>query len=119
MEFYYINTNEKLIPGEFLHENMISSHVKITRVKISPLLWVHNKSRLSQDKTYSFSEMVGYFIGVYIINKTLHGCLEIRNFSSHVENISLVCVIFQHLKRNFVSRRSHVISSISYIYLVF
>ena len=25
---YYINTNE--IPGELLHENMISSHVKIT-----------------------------------------------------------------------------------------
>ena len=30
MEVYYINTNEKLIPGELLHENMISSHVKIT-----------------------------------------------------------------------------------------
>ena len=117
MEFYYINTNEKLIPGELLHENMISSHnnMLFPHVKISPLLSVHNKSRLSRDKTYRFSEMVGYFIGVYIINRTLHGCLEIRNFSSHVENISLVCVIFQHLRRNFVSRRSHVISSISYI----
>ena len=29
--------------------------------------------------------MVWYFIGVYIINKTLHGRLEIRNFSSSVE----------------------------------
>ena len=29
--------------------------------------------------------MVWYFIGVYIINTTLHGHLEIRNFSSHVE----------------------------------
>ena len=29
--------------------------------------------------------MVWYFIGVYIINRTLHGCLEIRNFSSRVE----------------------------------
>ena len=50
--------------------------------------------------------MVWYFIGVYIINRTLHGHLEIRNFSSRVENI------FQHSKRNFVSPRGHVISSI-------
>ena len=31
--------------------------------------------------------MVQYFIGVYIINRTLHGRLEIQNFSSHVEKI--------------------------------
>ena len=31
--------------------------------------------------------MVWYFIGVYIINTTLHGRLEIRNFSSRVEKI--------------------------------
>ena len=65
--------------------------------------------------------MVWYFIGVYIINRTLHGRLEIRNFSSRVENISLVrCThswnIFQHSKRNFVSPRSHVISSICSIF---
>ena len=30
-------------------------------------------------------EMVWYFIGVYVINRTLHGRLEIRNFSSSVE----------------------------------
>ena len=29
--------------------------------------------------------MVWYFIGVYIINRTLHYCLEIQNFSSRVE----------------------------------
>ena len=29
--------------------------------------------------------MVWYFVGVYIINRTLHGRLEIRNFSSRVE----------------------------------
>ena len=52
--------------------------------------------------------MVWYFIGVYIINRTLHGHLEIQNFSLSVEKI-----IFQHLKRNFVSPRGHVISSIS------
>ena len=46
--------------------------------------------------------MVGYFIGVYIINRTLHGRLEIRNLSSRVEKI------FQHSKRNLVSPRGHV-----------
>ena len=50
--------------------------------------------------------MVWHFIGVYIINRTLHDRLEIRNFSSRVEKY------FQHEKRNFVSPRGHVISSI-------
>ena len=40
---YYINTNE--IPGELSRENMISSHVKITR-----LLWLHDTSRLRSNK---------------------------------------------------------------------
>ena len=66
--------------------------------------------------------MVWYFIGVYIINRTLHGRLETRNFSSHVEKIfhsfaAITCEIyFQHSKRNFVSPRSHVISSICSIF---
>ena len=30
-------------------------------------------------------EMVWYFTAVYVINRTLHHCLEIRNFSSRVE----------------------------------
>ena len=39
--------------------------------------------------------MVWYIIGVYIINRILHGRLEIPNFSSRVEtNISLVRAIF-------------------------
>ena len=33
--------------------------------------------------------MVWNFIGVYIINRTLHGRLEIRNFSSSVEKYML------------------------------
>ena len=41
MSSYYINTNE--IPGELWRENVISTHVKR-----SPLLWLHNKSRLLQ-----------------------------------------------------------------------
>ena len=39
--YIYYNTNE--IPGELSCENMISS----------PLLWLHNKSRLAQEKTVS------------------------------------------------------------------
>ena len=61
--------------------NILSSHVKI-----SLLLWLHNKSCLSHQKNY-LSEMVWYFIGVYITNKTSHGRLGIRNFSSWVEKI--------------------------------
>ena len=53
--------------------------------------------------------MVWYFIDVDIINRTLHGRLEIRNFSSRVEKI------FHHSKGNFVSLHGHVISSIYYI----
>ena len=45
------------------------------------------------------SEMVWHFIGVYIINRTLHGYLEIQNFSSCVE-------------KYFVSPCGHVISSV-------
>ena len=41
---YHINSNE--IPSELWHENLISSHVKI-----SPLLCLHNKSSLSHQKT--------------------------------------------------------------------
>ena len=53
---------------------MLSSHAKI-----SPLLWLHNKSRLSDQKTI---KVKWFGIGVYIINRTLHG-----RFSSRVEKI--------------------------------
>ena len=43
---YYINTNET--PGELSGEIMISYHVKITCSFM--LLWLHNKSRLSQQR---------------------------------------------------------------------
>ena len=62
---------------------MLSSHVKR-----SPLLWLHNKSRFCNDLAFHW---------FYIINRTLHGRLEIRNFSSRVK------------KRNFVSPHGHVI----------
>ena len=57
--------------------------------------------------------MVWHFIGVYIINRTLRDRLEIRNFSSRVEKyFTRSRNIFQHSKRNIVSPRGHVISSI-------
>ena len=62
---------------------MFSSHVKI-----SLLLWLHKiNCAFHTKKLLEKSEMVLYFIGVYIINSTLNGRLEIRNFSSHVEKI--------------------------------
>ena len=74
---YYINTSE--IPGEVSRENMISS-----QVRRSPLLWLHNNSRILQQEKLFKREIVWNFIGVYIINRTLHGHLEIRNVSSSV-----------------------------------
>ena len=67
--------------------------------------------------------MVWYFIGVYIINRTLHGRLEIQNFSLSVEKYftsehSKRVKYFQHKKRNFVSPSGHVISSINFIIII-
>ena len=93
--FYHINTDE------------ISSHVKITllssHVKISPLLWLHNKSRISHQKTIKWNGFVFH--------------------SSCWKYNSLVCCayswnILQHSKRNFVSPSGHVISSIFYNFVV-
>ena len=118
--FYYTNTNE--IQGELSRENMIftcENNMLSSHVKRSPLLWLHNKSRLSQEKC--LTEMVLYFIGVYIINRTLHSRLEIRNFSSSVEKYftserSERVKYLQHEERNFVSPHGHVISSMCYIF---
>ena len=75
---------------------MLSSHIKR-----SPLLQLHNKLCLLQQNV-----MVWYFIGVYIINKTLHGHLEIRNFSSCDEKyftrlLGLLVKYFSTLKETF------------------
>ena len=62
--------------------------------------------------------MVRYFFVVYVINRTLHDRLEIRNFFSRVEKIfhSFVAptheIFFNSSKRSFVSPHSHIISSI-------
>ena len=69
-----IKTSKIHVPGELLHENTISSHVRR-----SPLLWLHNGAYQSKSK------IVWNFTGVYVINRTLHGHLEIENFPSCVE----------------------------------
>ena len=72
----------------YLRVIVLSSHVKI-----SPLLWFHNKPHLSDQK------MLWYFIGVYIINRTLHAHLEIPNFSSCVKKIyftRLLCSLVKY-----------------------
>ena len=60
--YYYINTNE--IPGELSHENLVSSHVEI-----SPLLWLHNKSHLSHQKTIKVKWFGSSLVFIIIINK--------------------------------------------------
>ena len=84
--------------------------------------YIINRALCRKKIVNCLSEMVWYFIGVYTITRTqlLHGRLEIRHFSSSVENISLLCCthlwnIFQYSERNFVSLRSHVIYSICYL----
>ena len=86
--------------------NKLFSHVKR-----SPLLWLHDKSQLLR-QTISLK----YFFAISLVfnnimNRTLHGCLEIQNFSSCVEKYFTRSRIFQHLKRNFVSLDSNVVSS--------
>ena len=95
--FYYLNTND--IPGEPSRENMTPSHVK----RSPSLLWLHDKSRLSPVAKEKYSSgMVWYFIGVYVMNRTMYGRLKTLHFSSRIP----------HLKRHFVSLRGNVISSI-------
>ena len=96
----YINTNE--IPGEFSRENLISSHVKITCYLH---MWKYHRclgyiiNRVFHTKKTVKVKWFGSSLVFSIINRTLHGRLEIRN--------SLLV-----LKRNFVSPSGHLISSI-------
>ena len=64
--------------------------------------------------------MAWYFIGVYIINRTLHGHLEIRNFSC-VEKIfhlfaTLTREIFFNPRREIPYPRAAIISSIHLLF---
>ena len=64
-----------------------------------------NRTFHSQKKSY----MVWYFIDVYIINRTLHGNLEIQNFSSRVEK--MFEIFFNTGREIFDLPLGHVISS--------
>ena len=101
----------KVVPRELLCENMISWHMKITCYFH---MWKdHRCYSYIINRAFHSKKIIKWnilaFNGVYTKNRTLHGRLEIRNFSSCVEN---KWNIFQHKKRNFVSLRTHVISSI-------
>ena len=76
---YFINTNEIYTYWAFARKLEIFTCE-------NTLLWLHNKPHPSDQKKY-LSKMVWHFIGVYIINRIVHGRLEIRNFSSRVEKI--------------------------------
>ena len=91
---YYINTNE--IPGELLREILISSHVKITCYLH---MWKYHRCYC------------------YIINRAFHTKKLLKWNGLVVHWCFFHCCahswnIFQHSKRNFVSPRDHVISSI-------
>ena len=120
ISFYCINTNE--IQGELSLENMIFT----CEITCYLHMWkdyrcygyIINRA-FRRKKMSNWNGFV--FHWCYIINRTLHSRLEIRNFSPRVEDISLVrCAhswnIFQHSKRNFVSPHRHVISSMCYIF---
>ena len=117
--FYYINTNE--IPGELLHENLISSHVKITCYLH---MWkYHHCYGYIINHTFHTKKLLkwnGLVVHWCLYNKIEHYMAAWRYKISLLtcwKNISFICCahswnIFQHSKRNLVSPRSHVISSI-------
>ena len=77
---------------------MLSSHVKI-----SPLLWLHNKSRLSHQKTIK-SEMVWQFIGVYIIrvSQRIYGRVQNKQWYFIFEAIftrTVSCMVSPNLNK--------------------
>ena len=52
--------------------------------------------------------MVWYFIGVYIINRTLHGRLEIQNFSSKFLLLFIICVFAALTREIFFNTRREI-----------
>ena len=75
------------IPGQLSCENMISSHMKTTCYFH---MWKDHHCygyiihcAFHSKNLFKWNGLA--FIGVYIINRTLHGRLEIKNFSSRVE----------------------------------
>lgn len=76
---YYINTNE--IPSDNLQENMIPSHIKIT-------CYLHarkDRYAMGNDLINKGNYLVSHTCFYNKINRILHGCLEIQNFSCCVK----------------------------------
>ena len=78
----------KVVPCELSCKNMISWHMKVTCYF---QMWKdHRCYGYIINRAFRSKKIIKWnilaFIGVYIKNRTLHGCLEIRNFSSCVEN---------------------------------
>ena len=61
------------------------------QVKRLPWLWLHDKlpKGAFPEKEY-WAEMVCYFTGVYMTNKTLYDRLQIQNFYSCIQKSSFV-----------------------------
>jgi len=79
--------------------NMLSSHIKR-----SVLLLLHKKSHLSQQK----SAMVWYFVGGYIINRTLQGHLRNETSLLILKNI---CHTTSHHAASLCSRNLEVMGA--------
>ena len=79
-------------------------------MKRSPLTWLRYKMHPMQ--------MFWYFIVVYIMNRTLHGCLWIQILFACVNICDLFTLLaferyYQHLEIKFFSTCGHVLSPIS------
>ena len=104
---YYINISE--IPGELSHENMISSHVKITCYFH---MWTDHRcyGYIINWVFRSEIEMFWYFTGVYIINsitwslgdmKFLLSCRKLFHLFA-----ALTCEIFLNTRREILYLRA-------------
>ena len=85
--YYILNTNDK--PGELSHENLISSHAKITCYLH---MWkYHLCYGYIINRTFHIKKLLKWngfvFHWCLIIKRTLHGHLEIRNFSSLLHSL--------------------------------
>ena len=121
IHIYYINTNE--IPGELSHENLISSHVKITCYLH---MWKYHlcygyitNCAFHTKKPLKWNGLVFHWCSYNKKNITWP-LGDTKFLFSCWWNISLIrCThswnIFQHSKRNFVSLCGHVISSMPFM----
>ena len=69
-----------------LFQSNLFATVVINSFQFLTTFWLHNKSRLLWQERILKVKWFGISL-VFIINRTLHGCLKIQNFSSRVENI--------------------------------